>query len=460
MTEQEVIQNICKKENTSILYDIRIGELPVYMLIRGFVRYKIIENYGLPVMNMRLPVKRLVAIKSILVSFYHLLKLWVSNRKYPSVYYSFARIDKIGKCYLDKFTDPIIDQCEKKGNYIILDYGRAGMHLKPRVHNDSVVYLDLLSVLSRIYSVLFCRFFLYKHRKEFSLLFRELNEIFEIEFNKSKIIKEIGFAVMYTDLLQRVFKKVSAERVIGPARAFMAPPFIAAKRQGMKTYELQHGISYGETVLYSGYRDEMILPDYFLAFGDNKPIDVYGIDESRIVNIGWALQDYIVSLPYDDTLYGKKDVLVVSDPEITIPILKAIIVLAKENPEYRFYFRPHPHEEITQKHKDMIAPFPNIKLQNNSVNITVVLNKFNLILGENSTVIYEALAIRKKVGRLFFDGLNPLYKDADDRDCFWEIRNQTDFLNFVEGDVNEKGNKCIYSPFDKKKFLFITGISE
>ena len=167
MTEQEVIQNICKKENTSILYDIRICELPVYMLIRGFVRYKIIENYGIPVMNLRSPVKRLVAFKSILVSFYHLLKLWVSNRKYPSVYYSFARIDKIGKCYLDKFTDSIIDQCEKKGNYIILDYGRAGKHLKPRVHNDCVVYLDLLSVLSRIYSVLFCRFFCISIRKNF-----------------------------------------------------------------------------------------------------------------------------------------------------------------------------------------------------------------------------------------------------------------------------------------------------
>ncbi len=460
MTEQEVLRDVCEKESKHGLYDINIGGLPVYSMIRGFVRYRIIDSYGLPIMNLKASINKWSIIKSLFVSFLHLIKLMCANKKCSSIYYAFARVDKVGEYFLDKFTDPIIEQCEIKGRYLIFDYGRGGCHPKPRVHSDSIIYLDLLAVISRLYGMLFYRFIYHKFRKEFDLLFQELIASFGLDFNKSIIIKEFASNKVYIRLLQHLFKKVSAERVIGPARAFMAAPFIAAKRQGMKTFELQHGITYGETVLYSGYRDEMVVPDYFLTFGDNNPKNVYGIDESRIINVGWAFQDYITNVSHERLNYGSNDVLVVSDPEVTRPMLNVIIDLAAKNPESTFYFRPHPHEIITQEHKDMIAHSPNVKIQDKSINITLVLQMFNLIVGENSTVIYEALAIRKKVGRLFYEGLTPLYTDESDRECFWEIRSQQDFIEFLKGDVNSKKSKCIYSSFDKNKYLKITGISE
>lgn len=460
MTEQEIIREICEKENRTNLYDINISGLPAYSIIRGFIRYKIIENYGLPNVKLRSPLNRLNVLKSALSSFWQLLVLFCSKKKFSTIYYAFARVDKIGGSYLDKCTDPIIEQCKTDDRYLILDYGRAGVHYKPRVHSDSIVYLDFISVLSRLYGLFFCKYFYNKYKSEFDLLFKELNALYELDFKKSEIIKELAFNSVYVGMLQRIFQKISAERVIGPARAFMMAPFIAAKRQGMKTFELQHGITYGETVLYSGYRDKMITPDFFLAFGNNKPLDVYGIEENKIINIGWALNDYIADLPNKNMSYGNNDVLVVSDPEVTRPMLNAVIILAKENPGITFYFRPHPHEEFNRELEEMLNPYPNVKIQDKSINITIVLNMFNLVVGENSTVMYEALSLRKKVGRLYYEGLRPLYTDESDRDCFWEIRNQKDFIEFVEGDVNSKRNKCIYSSFDKKKYLSITGISK
>lgn len=459
MTEQELLKDICEKENKSGLYDNNIGGLPLYSMVRGYVRYRILEINGLSFMQLKSPVKGWAVFKSSIVSFGHLLKLFVSRKKYSSIYYAFARVDKVGDYFLDKFTDPIIEQCEKKGSYVILDYGRAGVHAKPRIHAESIVYLDMISASARIYGMLFSQLYYLRYKKEFDSFFEKLDALFGHTFNKSYIIREYVSNRVYIKQLQKLFKRVSAKRVVGPARAFMAAPFIAAKRQGMQTFELQHGVSYGETVLYSGYRDEMILPDFFLAFGDNKPLDVYGIDESHIINIGWAFQDYVAKTIGNNTV-REEDVLVVSDPEITDAIISAVLKLAKDFPESTFYIRPHPHEVITEQQRKIIAKEPNVMIQDNTINITVALHRFDQIIGENSTVLYEALAVNKKVGKLFFEGLDPKYLVEEDRECFWEIKDQKDFDSFLNGKVEQKRSKCIYSPFDKNNYLKITGIAE
>ena len=90
----------------------------------------------------------------------------------------------------------------------------------------------------------------------------------------------------------------------------------------------------------------------------------------------------------------------------------------------------------------------------------MALHSFDQIIGENSTVLYEALAINKKVGKLYFEGLDPKYLEEGDRECFWEIRDQQDFESFIKGTVGQKKSMCMYSLFDKNKYLKITGIAE
>lgn len=455
--DQQLLKDIAQKEISHSLYDAKIKGLPIYSFVRFFVRNDILNQNGFPFLEPRQRIKKSIVIKSALISFWHFLKLFLLRSHYSTVFYSFPRVDKIGNEYLDKFTDPIIDGVDLKDDFIIFDYGRAGAHPMPRVHKNRIVYLDALSIYSNTIASLFGSRFYNKNRIDFDKLYKSLNTAFVSTLTKERIVKLFYANYLFSTGLYRLLKRTSAKILIGPARSYMSGPFYAAHLLGIKSFELQHGITYGETVTYSGYRDPMVLPDVFLAFGDNKPSNVYGIDESRIVNIGWALQDYVAKLPQKES-YHEKDILVISDPEVTSAIFEAVLGLAEDNPESTFYIRPHPHEIFTEQQLYSISSKRNIKIQDNRINISIVLQGFNHVVGENSTVLYEALAVNKKVGRLFYQGLNPKYLEESDRECSWEIHNQEDFERFLSEDITSKKSKSIYSKFNKILFCKTVGI--
>ena len=457
MNENDVLKDLCGKEITYGLYEPVLGDISIYSLIRHRVRYKFIEKCGFPAMKLQSKLVYFAAIKSFFLSSFQLMRLWIFRKTYSTVFYAFPRVDKIGGVYIDKFTDPLIDACDLKQDYLILDHGRAGIHPKPRAHFEKIVYTDLLEVFSFVYASLKYKVFYNKYRKEFDQLHLSIVKGMGIDYRKDEMVKHFFMTYVYALQLKALFRHISAKRVLGPARALMYGSFYAAHCLGMDSFELQHGVTYGESVLYSGYRDPMIMPDYFLAFGDNKPSSVYGIDESRIVNIGWAFQDYLAKLPHKES-YKEKDVLVISDPEVTDAIIEVVLKLAEDNPESTFYIRPHPHEIISEQHLISISSKSNIRIQDKSINISVVLQGFNHVVGENSTVLYEALAVNKKVGRLYYRGLNPKYLEESDRECSWEIYNQEDFERFLSEDITLKKSKSIYSKFNKELFCKTVGI--
>ena len=291
-----------------------------------------------------------------------------------------------------------------------------------------------------------------KHKRCFALFEKSLTKAFGEGSVGNCLFKKLTVDYYYTQLLKYLFAHLSAKRVMQPMRNCSS--FSAANLLDIKTYEFQHGVTYGETSLYSGYRDESVMPDFFLAFGDNKPIDVYGIEEERIVNIGWALWDYLKNVNAS-VKYKQFDVLFISEPEITNKIINIIQLLAEECPESNFYLRPHPHEIIGQKNLEIIERYPNVFLQDKSINIMEVMMGFECIVGENSTVLYEALSMNKKVGKLFMGDLHPVYLEESDKESFWEIRNTSDFKVFLQGNNSSKKHKSVYSQFNKEMLINI-----
>lgn len=454
MSEQELIKEFCQKEIKCGCYDARINGIPLYAMVRRGIRAKVLEQGGISVMTIKSKVNRVAALKSFFISVWHLVKILCWRRRYPIMFYSFARVDKIHGLYMDKFTDPLITQGKLKDGYLILDHGRAGVHPKPRIHQNHLFYWDIFHAISVVYAELFLKRFIAEHQTEFDNVLDAAKKATGMTIDRTAISRDAVRVYMTCRLMEWLFKRIEAKYVIGPARHPIM--HVAAHRTGAVVMELQHGITYGETLLYSGYREPMIVPDYFLAFGDNKPQDVYGIDESRIVNIGWALQDYIEHLPSQYS-YSEKDVLVISDPEITDAVLDAIKQLAEMYPESKFHMRPHPHEVITAEHVKLIDSIPNVCLQDNHINITEVMSGFNYVVGENSTVLYEALSVGKRVGKLFFSGLHPIYLEATDSECFWEIHNQEDFGEFLKADASDRKQRSIYSPFNVVLFNKLIG---
>lgn len=448
MDEQQLLKEISKKELEYGCYKASIDGISIYSLLRRMFRNGAYRKCGIPAMKGKARVKKSAVIGASIASAWQLGKLYCHHHRYPTVFYAFPRVEKIHGVYLDKFTDPLIEMTGID-NYIILEHSRGGEHFKPRMHSDRIIRWDFIHIRSEIYTILFYKRFGRKHKAAFDQVLCSARDALGVEFERQQIVK--AFLKAYRNLkgIQSLLRHVQATTLIAPARSKTF--HIAAKQLGIKVLELQHGITYGETDLYSGYRDPIVIPDYFLAFGENKPKDVYGIDEDKIINIGFAMRDFIAGLPKTNQV-GEKDVLVVSDPEITSYILNAIIQLAKEFPGITFCFRPHPHEVITQKHGDMIKGFQNIKIQDNHINITEAMAGFNYVVGENSTVVYEALSEGKRVGRLSFEGLHIKYLDETDRNSFWEIRTTSDFKQFLDGDII-RTPKSIYSPFDKELFF-------
>lgn len=450
MDDQQLIKEICKKEVKCGCRNAKIDGVSLYSLERDDFRRSLLEKAGLIVMDNHQKVDRFAVAKSALQSVWQLTKLLISNRKYSTVLFPFARVDKINGLYIDKFTDPVIDICDKFGDdYILLDHGRAGVHAKPRLHQERLVYIDSLHIWAEIKGRLFYKRFVKENQEAFDQLKTSLSKAFGEDVYNNLTEKKIAVAFYYLRLLVRLYKHIKPQRVIQPMR--ISAPLVAAHMLAIKCYEFQHGVTYAESSLYSGYQDEMVVPDYFLAFGENKPIDVYGIKEERIVNIGWALWHYLEKTT-SIKKYGKDDVLVVSDPEITDYVICAVTILAVAFPNSHFYVRPHPHEELSKQHLEMISNLPNVHLQDKSINIMEVMMGFENIVGENSTVLYEALSMNKKVGKLFFEGLHPKYLEEADRESFWEIRSIEDMNAFINGTNANKKPKSIYTPFNKELF--------
>lgn len=452
MDEQTVLKEICIKEEVAGCYKAAIKSVSLYSLIRYHVRVAYLKQLGFPQMESTLPYNKLTVLKAGCLSIWQLTKLLFFHKKVTNLFFPWPRVENINGVYLEKYLDPLIE-VSMIDDYLIFMHGAGGVHPKPRLHHEKIIYIEAIKIFSDIIVQLGGFYIKKKYNDQFCGLRMSVEKAFgHLDKWKSLEKQAVGFYVS-SIILKYILKKLQPHNIIGIPRSSMIPATVAARKLNIKVIEMQHGITYGETNLYSGYKDKMFEPDIFLAFGDNNPLNVYGVSESRIVNIGWAMKEYLEQLP-KNYQYEKNDVLVVSEPEVSDSMCSLTIQLAKDNPKIHFFFRPHPAEILSNSQIEMINNQSNVSIQDKTVSISLVLNQFMYIIGENSTVLYEALSLGKKVGRVYSEGLNPIYLDECDRIFFWEIHNQDDFFDFI-GDRSYRPTKSIYSPFNKEKLLKI-----
>lgn len=444
-----LIRHLVDKENSEFPYDIQIGGYTAFNFLRRHCRKEYLKNKGECVMDLTVDLNYKKVVFSICQSLWHILRILIFRPKYSNVFFSFPRLDLVGEKYCDKFSDPFIESSSINDNYIIFENGKGGIHYSNRIHKDKIINTDFVHFISRLLSKIGCRFYYRRNRLAFNELIKRIQNIYgENVLDTKMILSKVYEGIVICNLTQKLLKAIGTKRLFASARPIY---FMAAKRIGVKCFEIQHGITYGETILYSGYAEESAIPDLFLEFGNNVPKNVYGIPFEKMINVGWPFGDFIKKQNITN-LYGKNDVLIISEPEVSDKILSATVLLAEYYTNSDFYFRPHPLEKITGQQMDIIKTHPNIKLQDNRLNIMIVLHSFNNIIGENSTVLYEALSINKKVGKLYLSQLNPLYLKEEDRLLFWEIYDITDLKKMFDGNINDKPHMSIYSPFNKVMF--------
>lgn len=447
--EIDFIKKIIAKENVSPLKSIKISGYNVHAFLKQTLRNKYLKANKVPTMELVSNINANKMLESAFSSIVDIMGLLLKNINVQNVFFAFPRVDNIGGVYVDKFSDPYISVSDIK-NYIIFENGRGGLHMTPRAHNEHIVNTDIIKIISVIFSKLFKHIWYLLNKKSLDVLTKQINLVYGTEVvGNMPVVENCLCDICECKIYELILKKIKAKNVFAAARPFTV--FAAAKHAGAKTFEMQHGITYSETTLYSGYKNNESTPDYFLSFGDMKPNDVYGIDTKDIVNVGWPLIKYLKEKA-NIIKYGSEDFLVISEPEVSDKIIDATLVLAEAYPNSKFYIRPHPHELYTSSQIDKIHSLPNVDINNNKINIAEVMAGFENVIGENSTVMYEALSANKKVGKLYIAGLNPIYLEESDKASFWHIHSVEDLKEMLSGSVDDKTHKSIYSDFKAELF--------
>ena len=444
--EDVILKDICKREIDNKLYDIEANDISIYNVVRRSCRDIMMSLYGygenIRVQNASANECR----KTFIKSFWQLIKIVITGKKAENLIRSFERIEKVDGLYIDKFTDPLIDYSAIGDSYIIFEKARTGKHLTPRIHETDVFFTDCIYRFAHHLLPILKKLYLKKYNSQVCCLLSTINSTFpEIEINKERTINTIienDFCVQFFVFL---FRKLGVKKLFAPARGSFMHMIPAAKKLGIKVYELQHGVTYSESLTYSGYNDPMFTPDFFLSFGKINNAWCYGITENKIIEIGWAFEKYLDTEQSDNNLQNK--VLIISSPAISKQMVSITCFLASKNQHIHFFFRPHPNEQIGSEGLKKLKGYPNITIDNNLENILVTLMRFTNVVGENSTVLYEALSMGKKVGKLHMEGLEPKYLCEEDISLFYEIKNSDDFVEFIKAPQDDKPSKKLYTVF-------------
>lgn len=272
MDTEMLLKNFIKKEELSGCYKCKVAGDYVYNVIRSHVRRVYLDINGQEVMQYVTPLQKKEAIFSFVVSFWHLLKLELKPKCVENLIFPFHRTEKVGKFYVDKFTDPVIEFSQIKENCLIFERSQGGRHRTPRIHKKMLVYTDFFDVLARIYAMCFFTFFRKKHQNELEMLWESLNQLLPCseKYQKKIICKILEFRAL-SFFYRHVYRRLSPKRIMVAPRIAFFPQLCEAKKMGLKTIEFQHGITYGETSTYSGRREFLFTPDYFFFFWKDVP---------------------------------------------------------------------------------------------------------------------------------------------------------------------------------------------
>lgn len=451
MNEEDLLKQICLSEKSNSCYDILIGGIPVYNFIRRDVRVDYLKDNGVNYVERQSVGRFLSKVASVAISLFHLVKLRFVKRE---VLYHTFRIENINGVWMDKFFDPIIELIGVEKSYLILETNKGRRH-RNRAHKENIVYDDFLIFIAKVITDSFYKRYLesnnrFEFKKLDGIIYSLQPKADEKRINSYH--KTIALSLLRVRFYKWILRKAHIKCVISASRSSFSSLLCAAKKNSVRVLELQHGIEYGETVTYSGYRDPLFTPDMFLTFGDFEPKQVYGIEESKMPTVGWALKDYLEGIEVKSDI-NPDDVLVLSQPFSTDYILKSTLQLAVSNPNRRFYLRNHPLEKLNPDQLRRINEQPNLIKQDLKDTFLIAIKPFKMILGDQSTAIYEALSYGKKVGILTMDNRPAKFLKDEDSECFWDIKDNDSFNEFVKGNITQKKTYSIYSSFNKNLFI-------
>lgn len=447
MEETALLAKISRIEKRNDLYSHTLWNLPLYRLIRYSTR-KIFLNTCVNFKTSTNSVKTIGIRRLKFVSGF-----WsYIGKKDLTIVFPFNRLSWDGEKYFDKFTDPVIEISDlKDSNYVIVDpsncfEGYQRLHRSHTLSNESrtISYL-ILRVFTKVFIILV-------YRKNITNFLKKVQETFSLpkNFANSGIDNISNFYANYCYYLFW-FKRLNPRRVLIVFREGYLPILAACKKLSIPIAEFQHGITLDKTMAYTGDYDKRIDPDYFISFGRYWKPQHFGMQASKMIYIGWAYKKFVKN---NNENRKKKHILVISSTAISSEILKALQIISKVNSNLFFDIRLHPAENYNKEQQKMLQRIPNASIVDNRQESYIVLPSYYYVIGEASSVLFEALSVGCKVGLLNLCGLRPPIDKPGIRENFFVVNNREDFKRFLTEDSNQSTSKAeFYSDFDNNRFM-------
>ncbi|MFG0590563.1 hypothetical protein ACF8C4_05400 [Myroides odoratimimus] len=452
----EILRELNSLEEKYDLGKYYIGEVPLWRLVRFKVRIeRLSKETGFTNKSKITSIRKLEVIKFFFISFFQLIKqFFFIRKKRKHVFFAFPRLFNIDGIYIDKFTDPIINLGIKDSNeYIIFQHSLANKHHQPRFNRQSLIYSDFIDVVSVLFGSFFSLLYSFKYRKVLHKFVDDVKKVYpDTALNNRSVAKELAVIKVYIFCYQKLLNMLSPTNVFIVGREVFKFISILKKSQGFKLYEIQHGITQSNTPMYTGKYLENYDPDLFLVFGYAWVNLFYGVPVDKIRNIGFAYHNFIRSKKESlKKVFHYNEVLIISSPSITKEILLFLESVFNMRVDLSFHLRLHPQEALTDDQRHFLLS-NNVKILSNEEDAIFCVNRYHNVIGDNSSVLYEALAMGKKVGKLNF--LNMYSRDLvnDIANGFFIIKDYNDLINMVNELSVQCNNKYYYTDFNELDF--------
>ncbi|MFL0142998.1 hypothetical protein, partial [Tenacibaculum maritimum] len=454
MTEEIFMREIYTKEKKLDLYKFKVLNTSVWRLVRFPVRVnKINKETGFTNRTTKVRISFREVLFNYVTSFFQFIGIILRRKKYKYLVLAFPRLSQQDEGYFDKFTDPLIAQSNLKSNTLVLQRNLSGKQFSPRYNEDADYKIsDFIDYTSKLIGVLIAPVIYIIYGKKIHKLVKNASTYFSLSKKiKSIISYKIGEFLIHYFFSSLILKAIGARQIFVVDRIVFLPFIRAAKVKNIEVLELQHGITHSETVLYTGDYQPEIDPDIFLNFGVKWIGEQFSIPIKKQVNIGWAYNSWL--LVKADIEVNQKTVLMVSSPAITDKILKTTLELAEQYSTYSFSIRLHPQEALSSAQQKQLHSRKNIVLDNKNIDSLISVLKHEVIIGENSSVVYEAFSLGKKVGKIMFNEIDSRNDLDAELGGFTYLYKVEDF-SFLVTNTSKKNisSSGIYDTFDKKKF--------
>lgn len=447
-----VLNELLEKEKELRIYDERIWGIPLWGCVRRKYRAKyMLVHAKIPPMSNHANFNLWILTKSFFISFWHILKLLIFSQKKANLFLGFMRLERVDGLYMDKFIDPIIMLSAVKKDCVYFERGRSGVHRSPRAI-DNIVWTEFIDNLSSFIALFLFPFFVIFKWHAYHGLVVKIENLISISLKDwFYICYRTTVLLLRTLFICLIIKRLGIKRVFAPVAVLHYSYVAACRLLNIPCYEIQHGITVGQTTTYSGEYIPEAYPDYFLVFGKSSLKDrLFGLPIENMINIGCAFKSLLKGR---NVVKLKDTYLLLSEPEITQKMVYTLSELAELYPKYNFHLRLHPLERLNQYQHERLSGCSNVTIVDNVENSTIACMAYAGVIAENTTVLYEAVSVGIKAARLQYNGFHTIHFEDEPQGMFFYMKKAEDFSGFVNDfNVAAVDAELFYSTFDVETF--------